>query len=519
MAMGLVRLAGLLALLLASAAPALGTGQLILLDRSGSMAKYYQSGLVAETAQRFNSVMQAHDLGPASVGVFNDHVEIVKDLGTVSASGPTYLDAAIEYAVKQHYTLVWMLTDNVQHRVGEEEGQTAVFYDKLKQDAVRRVVIFPLKQRPGLAGVVVYALLLSDGEDAAEAFRQETEEFARLTSGTVLLPMKPLDRDTIETVFIEDPADKGRPRPIYAEGSVVRESVKLKFRSRFEHLKIIKSEIVNPRVSPEFSRASLLKFEQEDIQIDPTVVEELDPKGETVQVYTVSVNMGRIRLKRDPISLWKAALSNPIEDVSLELSFSINVPKENFQFTEAFLRDYSARTTEEAKAGGKIYDLDALPLLVAENRTSIGVPHRPKIRVQYPWWLVFIFPGFPILSVVTLGVLGVFVWRKASSLASGGARWGVEVAAPEGARGQVQGGWVTVTTGGRVTRLGRLKGGNFVPAAGVAPAGEQPLKEGLPLKLTHRKNEFSLIFRKTPGPGAPGGEEKKRDVKKREVKI
>lgn len=517
--MGLVRLASLLALLLTSAAPALGAGQLLLLDRSGSMAKYYQSGLVGETARRLESVMGAHDLRPAHVGVFNNRVEIVKDLGAVSPSGPTYLDAAIEYAIEQRYALVWMLTDNVQHRVGEEEGQTAVFYDKLKQEAVKRVVIFPLKQKPGLAGVVVYALLLSDAEDAAEAFRRETAEFARLTSGTVLLPMKPLDRDTIETVFIEDPAARARPRPVYAEGSAVRESVKLKFRSRFEHLKIVNSEIVNPRVSPEFSRASLLKFERENVQIDPTVVDELGPGGETVQVYTVSVDMGRIRLKRDPVSLWKAALSNPVEDVSLELSFSINVPKENFQFTEGFLRDYSARTTEEAKEGGKIYALDALPLLVAENRTSIGVPHRPTIRVQYPWWLMFVFPGLPILALVVLGVGGAFVWRKASSLASGGARWKVEVTAPEGARGQVQGGWVTVTTGGRVTRLGRLKGGNFVPAAGVAPAGEQPVKEGLPLKLTHRKNEFSLIFRKTPGPGAPGGEERKRDVKRREVKI
>jgi hypothetical protein len=517
--MGLVRLAGLAALLLVSAAPTLAAGQLLLVDRSGSMAKYYQSGLVRETAQRLTSVMRAQSPQPVSVGAFNDRVEIVGDIGSVSPSGPTYLDGAIEYAHRQGYSLVWLLTDNVQHRAGEEEGKTAVFYDKLKQDAVRRVVIFPLRQPPGLAGVIVYALLLSDDEEAAAAFRREAEEFARLTPGTAALPMKPLDRDTIETVFLEDPAAASRPRPIYAEGSVVRETVKLRFRSKFNHLRIVKSKIANPRVSPEFSRASLLKFEREDVGIDPTVVEELDPNGETVQVYTVSVDMGRIRLKRDPASLWKAALSNPVEEISLELSFSIDVPKENFQFTEGFLRDYNAETTDEAKAGGRIYALRQLPLLVAENRTSIGVPHRPKIRVQYPGWLALVFPGLPILALTLLVVGGLFVWRKASSLTPGGARWQVEVVAPEGARGQVQGGWVVVTAGGRAGRLGHLKGDSFVPATGVSPTGARHVREGIPFKLTHRKNEYELIFRKSPQPGGPGGGEKKRDGQRREVKI
>src|ERR1051326_626497 len=370
--MGLNKCVGILLFLLALAPQARGEGQLLLIDRSGSMAKYYRSGLIKELGQRIDGLMRSQNIGPPSIGAFNDHVEVVSDIERVSASGSTYMDLAIDYAIINHPSLVWMITDNVQERQGEEAGKTKVFYDRLKEEVVKRVVIFPLKQEPGTPGIVVYAILLSS--EAQEAFTKETEEFAHRTTNTVLLPMKPLDRDTIETVFVGD-SNNGKGPQIYDDGADVMETMEVRFKSKFDHLRIVGADIINPRVAPEFSQTSLLNFERENVRITPTNITELGPGDETVQVYKVSVDLGKIAVKRDPVSLWKAALKNPVEEINLDLSFSIKVPKEKFQFTENFLNEYNAETLDGAKAEGKIYDLNELPLLVAENNTSIEVPH------------------------------------------------------------------------------------------------------------------------------------------------
>lgn len=516
--MGLVGRLSILSLLLIIGQTAHGQGQLLLLDRSGSMQSYYQSGLIAELGHRIEGVMQTRKVTPIRIGAFNNRVEIFSDVSKVTVGGSTYLDAAVDYSIDNHYSLLWLVTDNIMHHSGEEEGQTGAFYDRLKTDAVARVVIFPLKQEEGKghAGIIVYALLLS--EDAADSFKAETEEFARLTSNTVLLPMKPLDRETIETIFVEN---RSRKIPTYTDGSVVKEDLEIRFKSKFDHLKIVDADITSPRVAPEFSKNSLLNFEKDQVTITPTKIAELGPRGETIQDYKVSVDLGRIKLKHDLPSLFRAALRDPNEEISLDLAFSIQVPKEKFQFTDDFLRNYSADTTEKAKAEGKIFALGELPLLVAENKTSIDVPHKPKIHVQYPAWLFLIFPGIPIAVLAGAILAGVYVWRRLKRLANQQPRWTIEVRVPPQAKGRLKGSWVVVSVGDKQNRLGQLKGTKFVPGAGVTPKEQQTIKEDLPVNLKMRKQDFSLIFRRssTGESGKPERKEKQKDAKRVGIKI
>ena len=505
--MGFVRYIGATGLLLFVLWPVYGQGQLLLIDRSGSMEPYYKSGLISEVGQRINNLMQGSQLNPVRIGAFNSRVDLVPNINAIHASGPTYLDVALDYAVNNKYALVWLVTDNIMHRAGEEAGQTQAFYDRLKQDSVARVVVFPLKQTPGQnRGIIVYALLLSVNAD--NVFRQEIDEFARTTTNTVLLPMKPLDRETIETTFV-DRSPNQKARPTYEDNSSVEEAMELRFKSRFQHLKIIDADIENPAVSPEFSKNSLLAFEKDQITITPTKITQLEPGHETSQAYKVQVHLGKIRLKRDFLSLWRAALRDPNEEISLDLSFSVKVPKENFQFSDDFLRDYSSATTDAAKAEGKIYALHQLPLLVAENNTSIQVPHKPKIHVRYPGWLVFIFPGVPILAAIVVIGGGVFAWRRLKQATSGKPRWTIDVTSPGGARGEVQRGLVLVSVGGKQVRLGQIKGNSFGPAAGVLPKEKQAIKEGVPLSLTSKRNNFVVIFRRQAQPGSANGHGKK----------
>ncbi|MEK6280182.1 MAG: hypothetical protein AABN95_07480 [Acidobacteriota bacterium] len=498
--MGFARCIGIISLFFILSQPTCGQGQLLLIDRSGSMKAYYENGLINELGQRINNLMQAQNLTPVKLGAFNSQVQIVPNIANIQVNGPTYLDAAIDYAIDNHYSLVWMVTDNIMHRHGEEEGQTHAFYDRLKDNAVSRVVIFPLKQDPGTrkAGIIVYALLLS--ANAEGIFRKEINDFAHLTPNTVLLPMKPLDRETIETTFVDREHSYKKSKPIYEDGSLVKEAMELRFKSKFEHLRITDADIVNPRVAPEFSKNSLLVFERDNVKITPTKITELGPHNETVQVYRVEVDLGKITLKRDFVSLWRAALKDPNEEISLDLSFSINVPKENFQFTETFLRDYSSETTEMAKAQGKIYDLNGLPLLVAENSTSIKVPHKPKIHVRYPSWLVFIFPGIPIGLIALVIAGGIVAWRAIKRAGKGKPQWSVDVKSPPQGKGLVKGGWVVVNVDGKQNRLGQINGNTLVSAAGVKPKESQTIKEGESIILTLRRQDYALIFRRMSPP-------------------
>jgi len=518
--MGFARYIGAIGVLLFMLSPVYGQGQLLLIDRSGSMRPYYESGLISEVGERINNLMQGPNLSPVRVGAFNSRVDLVDNIKAIQVNGPTYLDVALDYAVNNKYSLVWLVTDNIMHRVGEEEGQTQAFYDRLKRDSVSRVVVFPLKQTPGQSpGIIVYALLLSP--NVGDVFRQEIDEFARATANTVLLPMKPLDRETIETTFV-DRNPKQKPRLTYEDGSLIEEEMELRFRSRFQHVKVMDADIENPAVAPEFSKNSLLAFEKDQITITPTKIRELEPGHETLQAYKVEVHLGRIRLKRDFVSLWRAALKDPNEEISLDLSFSVKVPREKFQFSDDFLRDYSSATPEAARAEGKIYALHQLPLLVAESNTSIQVPHKPKIRVRYPWWLVFIFPGIPIAAGVVLIGGSVLAWRGLRRAASNKPQWTIDVTSPGGARGEIQRGLVLVSLGGKQVRLGQVKGNNFGPAAGVIPKEMQAIKEGLPLSLISKRNNFVLIFRRS-SPSANsnghGKKERRKDGKGSTAKI
>jgi len=519
MAMGPIKSLIIVVILLFLSPVAQGQGQLLLIDRSGSMKPYYENGLIAELGQRITGIMREQSLSPVTITAFNNQVETVQDIAQIAVGGPTHLDVAIDYAVNHHYVVVWMVTDNIMHRQGEEEGKTQVFYDRLKASAVARVVIFPLKQAAGQgkAGIIVYALLLSP--NGSDTFKKETEQFESQTRNTVLLPMKPLDRDTIETAF-EQTGSEDRNK-VYSDGSVVSETLGLSFKSKFDHLNIVDAEIVNPRVAPEFSKNSLLAFEKDDVKITPTRITELGPRSKTIQVYKVRVDLGRIKLKRDLVSLWRAALKDPNEEISLDLSFSINVPKEKFQFTPDFLRDYSAETTEKAKAEGKIYALDQLPLLVANDQTSIEVPHKPKIRVRYPSWLVFVFPGLPILGLLIVVAGGIYASRAVKKMARRKLSWTVDVREPMAAEGRIRDAWVIVTVDGKHNRLGRINKTNFVPTTGVTPKEPQGVKEGLPLSLTFRKKEYSIIFRRpASGDGvAPTRKEKAKDGERNEIKI
>src|ERR1017187_969886 len=154
---------------------------------------------------------------------------------------------------------------------------------------------------------------------------------------------------------------------------------------------------------------SLLMPERRAISITPRVVQRLGAGDETEQVYVVDVDLGKIALKKDVASLWKAAFGKSSEEALLNLQFLIEVPQKNFHLRKQFLQEYHAGTLAEARATGKVYAVDQLPSLMSDlvrttpfppaaavsldNRaTSAALSHGLRLKVATPrraFYLIF----------------------------------------------------------------------------------------------------------------------------------
>lgn len=502
MAMGLVKFVGPLFLILLTSSQSYGAGQAIYLDRSGSMKPYYNNGLVLDLGERIHTLIQRRAGTRPQIIAFSENVTPVRtleDVGNLDFGASTLLDNAIGDAIERQYSIVWLITDNIEHQPGTQEGDnTTAFYEKLRGDPVKKILIFPLVQTQGMSGIVIYAMLLSSQADSI--FEEEIKEFTndiKRSYNTEHLRMKPLDSATIEsTLARSDP--KHRDRTVYNEGQSIHETMEVRFKSRFEHLKVTDADI-EPDVRAEFGQTTLFTLENPHIAITPKKVTELDPGSETEQVYSVSVDVGKVRLKRDLASIWKAAWGKTGEEGTVNVSFLIRVPRENFQFKKSFLEAYNARTPDEARQTGRVYALDQLPSLLADKVTLISVESPQPFRVKYPWW-----PGplFILLGLLMVGLIifaGRFASRSLAGSLKGKPKWDVLITVPSQGRGTIKGGWVAIPLDGRSIRVGQMKGGTLLPGPGVTPKDTHAIKEGVPINLKYRNTEFSVIFRQTIG--------------------
>jgi hypothetical protein len=393
-----VRVIGVLAL---AVAPVFGQTAL-LMDHSGSVRPYYDSGLFAALGQEV--VAAAGASGAVQIFGFDAGVRQVATLDILmndrKLGANTFLDRAVQEAIDRHCEIAWMITDNIQDNPKDPEaGNTAAFYAILRGDAVKKVVVLPLLQSPGQSGIAIYAMLLSSSSSAASAF----EDQVRAISGQLrshyqieALRMKPLDRDTVE-VQVQG-LTGGKQAPTFEEGKDLTVTLEVRFKSRFEHLKIVDSHIQPVKVTPEFAPESLLRAERREVTILPDRVAALDPRGETAQVYHVDINMGRVKLKNDLKSLFQAAWGGKsVETVTLSLPLVIEVPQRNFRFRDSFLDQYHAPSIGAAKLSGKVYALETLPMLLSDAQTNVATEIPVSFRVRYPW-----YPAIVTLALILL---------------------------------------------------------------------------------------------------------------------
>jgi len=494
-----------------SAVAGWGQGQAVLVDRSGSVKAYYDSGLFTEVGEKILGSLDSSR--PVQVYGFGTEVTPVADLralGQIPYGANTHLDRALERAIRDRHVIAWMITDNIQDRPQDPSaGNTAVFYRTLRGDAVQKVVIFPFLQPSGLSGLAVYALLLAPEADAAfeggiRAFLEQTRSRYR----TEALRMKPLGRDTVEVVLSDAGGGK---RPVFDEGKPLRQVVEMRFRSRFEHLRIVDSQIKPVQVTPTFGPGSLLEPEKREVEIRPDRVPELGPQEETGQVFRVDIDLGKVRLKRDLVSLMKAAWGGKSgEDVTLKVPLAIQVPQENFRFRDNFLQVYHAPTLEAAKASGKVYGIGQLPILLSDAATSVVTEVPCSFRVNYPWWpsvvaVVALLVALVLLAGAAYGLVKMLrrCGRKKQWRVEAFTEFNIPLEASVDREGRLL---------VRGDELGSIRGNRFEPADGVrvvagAPGGE--ILEGAVWTLQTGRGVVKLGFREAgaEGPAPPGGDE------------
>jgi hypothetical protein len=498
--MGPLRIGALITLIF-WAQPILAQNHALLVDRSGSMKPYYQRNLVMDLAERIQTIFNDH--GSVQLIAFSTDVRSVnnpKEINQLPWGSFTYLDRAIDHAIQRQYDIAWMITDNIQDQPNAPEaGNTEVFYQRLRGESIKKVAIMPLLQPPGMPGIVIYAALLSP--DANDLYEKEIADFLKSVKGvyrTEALRMKPLDRDTIDINVVRSSLLAKKDKP-YQEGQIISESFELRFKSKFDHLKIVDAKIEVPKAEADFGSGSLLKPEKMEITITPVIVKSLDPRGETKEIYSVTLDLGKVRLKRGFASMWRAAFGGKSkEELALRLRFLINVPQQNWKFKDQFLRDYNASNLALARATGKIYGIENLPSLLGEETTVIAAETQIPLEVKYPWWpAVLLVALFLALAAAFVGG-GWYLATYAGDLFAT-KRWSVKAETESGSvvTSKIDEHEVIVQS----SVVGEVRRNRFFPAEGVIildPDEEKKsisLEEGLRLKLKlARGGTFVLTF-------------------------
>lgn len=487
----------------------LGSTQLILIDRSGSMKPYYQTEVTKDIATKVLDVCRTE--GETELAVFSSDVWKILNLqdprfNYETGASFTLLDRAIYYAIKGNYDLTWMITDNIQDEPwSPQAGNTEVFYQHLRGEAVKKVVIFPILQPPGRCGILIYGILLSDKAENDAIFEKElkkVQEVLKPWYQTEALRMKPLDKNTIEMVILTGKVTKSGKK--VTEGKILIDSLEVRFKSKFDHLKIIDALITEPQTLPEFEPGSILSPEKMEWTITPKTITTLDPFEETQQIYKVYLNLGKIKMKKDIASLWAAAFSKLHEKFSVNLSFFLKVQQGNFRFKESFLRKYNAQTLSEARSTGRIYGLTNLPVLLGAGTHPILTETKLVYEFARPWWPAFLFIIIFLVGVGTVVGISYAICKTICGLCPKD-KWTVRAETPQGSELSCD-----VQPDGTVIvdndNIGKIRKNRFFPSEIITPVREYeedeglksdfPLYDGVKYRFKKYGQEFWLIFNK-----------------------
>lgn len=414
----------LLLILLFNAQVTEAARHVLLVDNSGSVAGFYETNTMQDLADELIKAIGA----PHKIFLFSEVMtEVTGGIyssqfrrNTDPKTNDTLIGKAFNTVVeRKDGDIVWLVTDNVQDdsKTTGVVGNTGAFYERLKNNDVLRIHIFPcflnfrgpLVDAPGnplhsgLKGLLVYAILLNSTAEAE--FKQKVEDFAQRATrfDSKSLFCKPLDQDTVNrTLLSEDdvrkqyanqpnykpPNIKGGANGFYASGFKASQPIEgvfyVNFQSKFEDLKI------DAKLEPNPTAFEAIGFQE--TTVTPSIRPQrltLNPQEESAAPYSINVQLPKVNLKKDHLPSLLYMAFHRTGSLKGNVKIDAVVPRENFKFRDAVLDKYH---TEDISHPQKIYKMGTLVEQMSTKEIRIPVVDEPiEFAVEYPWWPLALF--------------------------------------------------------------------------------------------------------------------------------
>jgi hypothetical protein len=427
----------------------------IVVDSSGSMAGFYNTGSIRMLVVNLQKI-----LGGADIYLFSDKgPEMVGRADSLnSINRDTRIDLAIQGFLKEPASrpdALWMITDNVQDRTETPfvDASTRDFYSILRQDDFQKILIMPCyldfngkvyanregsqysASYTGRKGLIIYGILMNKAVKAPvkkgaksqeDPRKKQFEDLSARFANTLrayeskLLLAKPLDKATFDLLPAGQIPNNEKAnitlneRGIYLgkgfkEGNKIPIVFYVKLLSKFEDL------IVSGKVTASIADNQFTSIGFRDAHVACTIFPEkvnVDPGKTTETIYKVTINIEKVRMKLDPVSILRAAFSGKPGTLESIVQLEVQVPREGFRFTNAVLNAYNTDDIQDFK---KIYGMGSLINYMPADITSIPIEYRMILAVSYPHW-----PLVLMIILIIILVFLIYVLSRAVSSASAG---------------------------------------------------------------------------------------------------
>jgi len=382
-------------------------GQVVLVDRSGSMRPYFERGTVEQLTRALVAVCSQHSR--PDLAVFSTSVKPVKSTDDPDFNYETFawsfteIDKAAKYVADRKYDIGWIVTDNIQHQPDNPEGaHLSKFYELLRGPRFKKVYFFPVLQPAGIQGLTVYALLLDWQQE--QRFEEMVTVFAKRVQQsyqTEALLVKPLGRSTVEAVPVLEPRSRR-----YVLGQGVNDSIQIGFTSRFRHISFRTADISEPRLYRcAAARQSGLGLGPVKYHVQPTTVPGLSPGQSTGPGFKLRYKT-KVTLTG---SLLKAAFAGGKVNAPMELPVHVNILPSDLSLTPEYKAKYDAATPDDARRGGKVFGINRLPSELSEAAVRCSTLVTIPIEADYgplPALLLFLILALvAVAAVVTYRVV------------------------------------------------------------------------------------------------------------------
>lgn len=510
---------------LLSSFPLRATTTAILIDNSGSMNGFYNGGQYLSLVQSIRDriapysdtilVFQFNQNGPEPIQNISD---------SMASSRDTLIDEALEEVISQYFPdIVLILTDNYQDAPGIDQGDIDSFYSRLQGEDVKGIYFFPIaiqfngnlilycdelgnpsntprsEYYSGNKGIVVYSILIN------EALKREYEnlvsdvasQLRSFSTNTQRLLAKPLTEDTVELQVTDTPsgadqanlefndAEKKFYGRGFKEGKPIKAFFYARFKSKFDYLRIIDADLEG-RQEGSFKTIGFHKPLVQSTIIPARLSNPLEPSSTSVGIYSVRINIEKVKIKKDIPSLLRASIKDKgyVEGrMKLVLRVRRDVGFEcSKEILDKFNTDDICNPREENQS--KIYRICLLIPRMAPEIVEVNAYYWVKLEVQYPKWPLF-------LLITILVLIGLFIFGLITLLSSiGGVKY--EVTVDEG-EPIIFGLFLFMAKVIKIEEYNALKlQKGFSKKVGAKALSNYSFEEGVKTKILEKEDTFSL---------------------------